>query len=201
MSEHYYSSEPRAKSQERAIEAELRGSHFRFTADRGVFAKDSIDYGTRLLIETAEVPAGATVLDLGCGYGPVGIAIAHTVVDSLVTMVDVNQRALELARRNADRNGVGERITVCESDGLEELSEQRFDAVITNPPIRSGKETVHRLFTESHECLTSGGVLWVVIRKQHGGPSAKTRLEELFSTVERAVQKKGFWILKAKKEA
>ncbi|SFS85028.1 class I SAM-dependent methyltransferase [Marininema halotolerans] len=200
MSDHYYRSQPEVESQERIIKAEMRGANFTFTADRGVFAKDSVDFGTKLLIETASIPSGARVLDLGCGYGPVGIAIARTVKESLVTMVDVNQRALKLASRNAKQNGVEHRISVIESDGLKELSDQSFDAILTNPPIRAGKETVHRLFAESYTYLRPGGVLWIVIRKQHGGPSAKARLEELFTVVERVEQKKGFWIVKAIKE-
>ncbi|MFC4075426.1 class I SAM-dependent methyltransferase [Salinithrix halophila] len=200
MTDHYYSSRPGTESREREFETTLRGVHLRFIADAGVFAKKGVDYGTRLLIDTVQVPKQSDVLDLGCGYGPVGISIARTVPGCRVTMVDINHRALDLAKRNAHFNKVEDRVEVLESDGFFALSGRNYDTVLTNPPIRAGKQTVYRLFEESFAHLAPGGELWVVIRKQHGGPSARSKLEELFDSVKLADKKKGFWVLQAKKK-
>lgn len=115
-------------------------------------------------------------------------------------MVDVNRRALQLAQKNAELNGVSDRVEILESDGLQEMGNRRFASILTNPPIRTGKQTVYRLFRESHEQLEPGGSLWVVIRKQQGGPSAKKELESLFSEVVLVEKKKGFWILHSRKK-
>nr|MDA8353468.1 methyltransferase [Bacillota bacterium] len=148
MTDHYYSKNPGAASHKQVVTSVLKGKTFRFLTDAGVFSKRGVDFGTRLLIETAELPEKGTILDLGCGYGPVGIACAQAAPGCQVTMVDPNRRALELARQNAKENGVDQRVEVLESDGFQELQERRFDCVLTNPPIRAGKETVYRLFRE-----------------------------------------------------
>lgn len=195
MIDHYYSKNPGAASHKQVVTSVLKGKTFRFLTDAGVFSKRGVDFGTRLLIETAELPEKGTILDLGCGYGPVGIACAQAAPGCQVTMVDPNRRALELARQNAKENGVDQRVEVLESDGFQELQERRFDCVLTNPPIRAGKEIVYRLFREARDHLKPGGALWVVIRKQQGGPSAKKELESLFRRLETAQKKKGYWIL------
>ncbi|OYD06547.1 class I SAM-dependent methyltransferase [Paludifilum halophilum] len=198
MTDHYFSSRPDSAEAEREIEARLRGRFFRFRVDTGVFSKKGVDFGTRLLIETAKLPKQGEILDLGCGYGPVGIACAVSSPNSRVTMVDVNLRALELAQKNARLNGVESQVEIRESDGLTNLNHSAFDAILTNPPIRAGKNTVYRLFEEAAKGLKPDGQLWVVIRKQQGAPSAKEKLEKIFSHVELLVKKKGFWILRSK---
>ncbi|GGA53614.1 methyltransferase [Kroppenstedtia guangzhouensis] len=199
MTDHYFSKEPGVARDEREITALLRGKTFRFLVDAGVFSKKGVDYGSRLLIETAELPGRGEILDLGCGYGPVGIACSAFAPGCRVTMVDLNRRALELARRNAERNGVSNHVEILESDGLSSLGNRRFDSVLTNPPIRTGKKTVYRLFAESYDKLLPGGSLWVVIRKQQGGASAKKELDTRFAEVEIVEKKKGYWILHARK--
>lgn len=195
--EHYFTSRPENAGEEREITAHLKGFEFRFWTDAGVFSKQGVDFGTRLLIETVQLPEAGEILDLGCGYGPVGIACAKVAPSCRVTMVDVNRRALQLEERNARINGVGRRVTVLESDGLDALSGRSFDAVLTNPPIRAGKAVVYRLFAEAAEHLNPGGTLWVVIRKKQGAESAKRELERRFQSVHRVEQKKGYWILRA----
>lgn len=195
--EHYFTSQSDAAGEERLITARLRGSEFRFWTDAGVFSKQGIDFGTRLLIETVQLPESGEILDLGCGYGPVGIVCAKVSPSCRVTMVDVNRRALHLAERNARFNGVSHRVTVLESDGMAALSDRLFDAILINPPIRAGKAVVYRLFAEAAEHLKPGGSLWVVIRKKQGAESAKRELEDRFRNVSRVEQKKGYWILKA----
>jgi len=195
--EHYFTSRPETSGDERLITARLRGDELRFWTDAGVFSRRGIDFGTRLLIETVRLPETGEILDLGCGYGPVGIACAKAAPSCRVTMVDVNQRALRLAEKNARLNGVSARVTILESDGLCALSDRLFDAVLITPPIRAGKAVVYRLFAEAAEHLRPGGSLWAVIRKKQGAESAKRELAKHFRNVTRVEQKKGYWILKA----
>ena len=200
MAEHYYTKTPQSGSDRRRFETVLRGRRLTFETDAGVFSKSGVDFGSRLLIETADIPDGARVLDVGCGYGPIGLAIAAARPSARVTMLDINERAVGLARANAERNGI-RNVTILASDGLEAVRGQTFDAVLTNPPIRAGKAVVHRIFEEAHDALAPGGTLWIVIRKQQGAPSAAAKLEELFGPerVRMAARDKGYHILRAER--
>lgn len=120
-----------------------------------------------MLIEAMQLPAQASVLDVGCGYGPIGLAAAALVPEGHVTMVDINERAVQLAIENAERNGV-KNVTIKQSDLFAEVKNERFDVILTNPPIRAGKETVHTIFELAYEHLKEGGALWVVIQKKQG---------------------------------
>lgn len=197
MSDHYYTNRPTAEHDRRTIEVELRGKNVRLVTDAGVFSKSGLDYGSRVLIDALEIPQGASVLDVGCGYGPIGIA-AGLMGAASITMLDVNERAIELARENAAANGVPQ-AKAMQSDLLEAVSQERYDAIITNPPIRAGKETVHRLFEQASECLKPGGSLWIVIQKKQGAPSAKAKLESLFEQVDEVTKDKGYRIYRAVK--
>lgn len=135
--------------------------------------------------------------DVGCGYGPIGLTLAKDFPDRVIHMVDVNERAVDLARKNAARNGI-QNVRIEVSDGMAEV-QGRLAAVITNPPIRAGKETIFRFYQEASERLASGGELWVVIQKKQGAPSTKDYLAERFAEVEIVEKVKGYWILKAKK--
>jgi len=198
VSEHYYTHKPTTQHDVHEIKEQLRGRLFTFKTDAGVFSKKGVDYGSRHLIETLELPPGARVLDVGCGYGPMGLAAASVCPDGHVTMVDINERAVELARENARRNGIAN-VRVVQSDLLEQVKAERFDVIITNPPIRAGKQVVHRIFTEAYECLNPGGSLWVVIQKKQGAPSAAAKLESLYAEVVEVSKDKGYRILKATK--
>lgn len=198
MSDHYYTSKPKAEHDRKVWETQLKGQVFRFVSDAGVFAKSGVDYGSRALIEAMEIPMGAQVLDIGCGYGPIGLTAAKLVVHGHVTMIDVNSRAVELARENATLNKL-DNVTVLESDLFAALGEQEFDVALTNPPIRAGKETVHAIFEGAFERLKQGGALWIVIQKKQGAPSALRKLESLFTQVEEVTKDKGYRIYKATK--
>lgn len=199
MSEHYYTPNPTTNRDQRVIEATLRGRKLKLTTDAGVFSKNEIDFGSRLLIETMEFARNAQVLDVGCGYGPIGLSAAVLAPEGQVTMVDINERAIELAQTNARANGVSN-VTIMQSDALAAVKDRRFDVVLTNPPIRAGKETVHRIFAEAAEVLVEGGTLWIVIQKKQGAPSAFAKLQQLFSRVEEMAKSKGYRIFKATKE-
>ncbi|GGG10729.1 class I SAM-dependent methyltransferase [Paenibacillus aceti] len=197
MSDHYYTNRPTAAHDRRNWEAKLRGYTLRFVSDAGVFAKGGVDYGSRTLIEAMEIPEAAEVLDVGCGYGPIGLTAAKLAAQGHITMIDVNGRAVELARENARNNQI-DNATILESDLFAALDEgSQFDVVLTNPPIRAGKEVVHAIFAGAYERLRSGGSLWIVIQKKQGAPSAKQKLESLFAEVVEVTKDKGYRIYRA----
>jgi 16S rRNA (guanine1207-N2)-methyltransferase len=197
--DHYYSQKPTSMSKEQTFQFTLRGKNFSFVTDRGVFSKERIDFGTVLLIETMEIQDGMSVLDVGCGYGPIGIVAATLTPRGKVKMIDINERAVALARKNMELNHItnGE---VVESDLFSAISdEERFDVIVTNPPIRAGKKVVYEIFEKAFHHLHPGGSLWVVIQKKQGAPSAIEKLEELFGKVDVVEKKKGYYILCAQK--
>ncbi|MCH1641062.1 class I SAM-dependent methyltransferase [Paenibacillus timonensis] len=198
MSDHYYTSQPTTAHDRKTWEVLLRGQRYRFVSDAGVFAKEGVDFGSRTLIEAMDIPEDAEVLDVGCGYGPIGLTAAKLANRGHVLMIDVNSRAVELAKENAAANGVSN-VTIMESDLFSAVGDRSFDVVLTNPPIRAGKATVHAIFEGACERLRSGGSLWVVIQKKQGAPSAKEKLESLFSRVEEVTKDKGYRIYRAVK--
>lgn len=199
LTEHYYSRTQNVSSDPNYWNYTLKNRTFRFKTDNGVFSKKEVDFGSRLLIETYEGPSvSGDVLDVGCGYGPIGLSVAKDNGDRKVHMIDVNQRALELAKENALLNEVSN-VDIYESDRLTQVKYKLFASILTNPPIRAGKNIVHNIFEQSVEHLVDGGDLWVVIQKKQGAPSAIAKLEQLFQEVEVKIKKKGYFIIKAKK--
>ncbi len=198
MSEHYYSEKPNTQHDLRNIHVHMRGQDFHFRADAGVFSKLRVDFGSVLLINSMEITTNGKVLDVGCGYGPIGIVAAHLASEGQVVLVDVNERALELAEQNIGINHITNAL-VMKSDGYTAVKDRDFDVILTNPPIRAGKDVVHRIVGEARDYLKTGGALWVVIQKKQGAPSAWKKLEEVFSEVIKVKQDKGYWIIKAVK--
>jgi 16S rRNA (guanine1207-N2)-methyltransferase len=199
MSDHYYSNKPQTESKPRQWKFTLLGFEFKFETDAGVFSKSEVDFGSRVLIDAFEMPkVEGDVLDVGCGYGPIGLSIAKANPERFVHMMDVNTRALQLAEKNASVNGV-QNVRIFESDGLSNVGDVKAAAILTNPPIRAGKDTVFRFYDGAFDKLVSGGELWVVIQKKQGAPSSVSHLEEMFSEVDVVEKKKGYWIIRAKK--
>lgn len=198
MTDHYYSQKPSAAHDERVFDFMLRGHEFRFVTDAGVFSRDRVDFGSLLLIETMQIPQTARVLDVGCGYGPIGLCAAQLAEQGQVTMIDVNERAIALARGNAERNRI-KNVEILQSDVYEVVKGRVFDVILTNPPIRAGKETVHRIFAEGDELLSDSGEMWVVIQKKQGAPSAFKKLQEIYREVEEVERSKGYFIFRARK--
>lgn len=192
MTQHYFTSNPQSAHDERAIQVELAGVRADFCTDAGVFSRDGLDFGSRLLIETVYPLLHGRVLDMGCGWGAIGVLLARLCPDAQITMADINERAVALAARNARQNGVSAETLV--SDGYENIAPS-FDAIVTNPPIRAGKQTVYRILDEAKTRLVPGGRLFLVIRKEQGAPSAQTHLQGVYSRVELLARKKGYWIL------
>ena len=199
MSDHYYSNKPQTESKPRLWKFTLLGFEFKFETDTGVFSKSEVDFGSRVLIDAFEMPkVEGDVLDVGCGYGPIGLSIAKANPERFVHMMDVNTRALQLAEKNASVNGV-QNVRIFESDGLSNVGDVKAAAILTNPPIRAGKETVFRFYDGAFDKLVSGGELWVVIQKKQGAPSSVSHLEKMFSEVDVVEKNKGYWIIRAKK--
>jgi len=190
--DHYFLGDPSAPSDERIVRAEARGIAVELVTDRGVFSKAGLDEGTRRLIESVDLTGAATALDLGCGYGPVTAILACAYPGVRWWMIDINRRAVELARRNtAD---LVPQPVVMQHDGIPNELESFFDHVLLNPPIRAGKSVVFRLYEEARRALKPGGKLWVVIQKKHGAPSTEARLRELFESVDVAHRKSGYFV-------
>ncbi|XVL95385.1 class I SAM-dependent methyltransferase [Bacillus subtilis] len=200
MSEHYYSEKPSVKSNKQTWSFRLRNKDFTFTSDSGVFSKKEVDFGSRLLIDSFEEPeVEGGILDVGCGYGQIGLSLASDFKDRTIHMIDVNERAVELSNENAEQNGITN-VKIYQSDLFSNVdSAQTFASILTNPPIRAGKKVVHAIFEKSAEHLKASGELWIVIQKKQGAPSAIEKLEELFDEVSVVQKKKGYYIIKAKK--
>ncbi len=178
------------------LTVDLLGLSMRFKTDRGVFSKNGIDYGSRVLLENYQPEGAKTLLDVGCGYGTLGLTLAKK-FDLSVTMVDVNSRALDLCRQNAIDNAVSN--TEIELSNIYEAVSEKYDAIISNPPIRAGKEVVHEILTGAFDYLNDGGHLTIVIQKKQGAPSAQRKMEEVFGNCQLVARDKGYFILRSYK--
>ena len=199
--DHYYTSKPSSESNREKWETTINGKKFTYTTDSGVFSKNNIDVGSEVLMTTAETvdfPKG-NLLDIGCGYGPVGIYLAKAFPNRLIEMIDVNERAIDLAQLNAKENEASN-VQIYSSNLFEEVENKKFAGIISNPPIRAGKTVVHEILEKSHDYLVEGGYLLIVIQKKQGAPSAKKKMLEVFGNVERINLDKGYWILAAQKQ-
>ena len=176
------------------------GKNYTFVSDAGVFSKDGLDDGSRLLLETiAKTDLGRNILDLGCGIGPIGLVLADVDSSREVTLSDVNQRALECCRKNASNLRLQSRVSILQSDVYDNIAAS-FSTIVTNPPIRAGKKVTYAMYAGANSHLNEDGRLILVIRKQQGADSCQRYLETLFPVVEKVAQHKGFRILIAKKK-
>lgn len=192
--EHYYTNNPTSKSEERLIDYKIKDKSIKFYSDNGVFSKGHVDIATNFMLNVLlEENISGDVLDLGCGYGTIGITLSKF-FDINVTMLDINERALNLARKNAKLNNL-ENLKIIESDGFKNVN-NTFDTIITNPPIRAGKSVIYKMYEDSYHHLKDGGVLYLVINKKHGAPSTKEYLTQLFGNCEILDKKTGFNVMK-----
>lgn len=178
------------------LTVELLGQSMRFKTDRGVFSKNGIDYGSRVLLENYQPESAKSLLDVGCGYGTLGLTLAKK-FDLDVTMVDVNSRALDLCRQNAIDNAVSN--SKIELSNIYESVSEKYDAIISNPPIKAGKEVVHEILAGAFGHLNDGGHLTIVIQKKQGAPSAQKKMEEVFGNCQLIARDKGYFILRSYK--
>ena len=194
MSDHYYTETPNSRHDERRVTLVALGNELTFTTDAGVFSRDGLDRGTEVLLEALPALSGR-VLDLGCGWGAVGVALGKKYPGLEIVMTDINRRAVELARRNLAGNGV--RAEVVQGDGFAAV-EGEFDAIVTNPPIRAGKAVIYGLFSDARRYLKPDGALYIVIRKQQGAPSALKYLREIYAEAEVIDRGSGFHVIRAR---
>ncbi|WEB30588.1 class I SAM-dependent methyltransferase [Lactobacillus mulieris] len=199
MAEQYFTENPNTKHDLRVIDYHLAGIDLKLTTDAGVFSKNRVDYGSGVLIRNMleENPVSGNILDVGCGYWPNWPFAAKKWPDRQVDMVDVNERAMDLARKNAEVNGVTN-VNIFASSVYENVDKQ-YAMILTNPPIRAGKNIVSEILEKSYEHLLVGGKLLVVIQKKQGAPSAKKLMETTFGNCEIVERDKGYYILRSVK--
>lgn len=190
--DHYFASQPSSDSSPTTHHVQVRKLDLVLAGDRGVFNQGDLDWGTRVLIENADVPSGGVFLDLGCGGGVIAIALAKLRPDAQVWAVDVNERALEVTRRSSELNGT---TNVRVALPTQVPAELRFDAIWSNPPIRIGKAELHRLLREWLARLTDSGVADLVVHKNLGSDSLAKWLGAEGYGVERRASKQGYRIL------
>ena len=192
---HYYTENDDLISEPEQFIFNYRGKALTFVSDNGVKKKKMIDYGSRVLLEAISIDSSKkTLLDVGCGYGTFGIALKSVYPFLEIDMVDVNDRALNLARENLKLNNMSANVYL--SNTYDKV-ENKYDLIVTNPPIRAGKEIVTKILVESKKYLNLNGEIWVVIQKKQGAPSAKKNLESVFKKVDIVKRDKGYYILRA----
>lgn len=199
--EHYFTAKSTTDQVTKKIVHKVCGHEISFLSSNAVFSKNQIDFGSNLLLETMiGLPErfSGTMLDVGCGYGTLGVTLAKVYPELQVDMVDVNERALELALKNAKENGVRERVNGWLSDVLSEVP-LSYDTIVTNPPIRAGKAVVHAIYHQAYDHLNPGGKLFVVIQKKQGAPSSAAAIESLFGNCKTLNRQGGYHILCAVK--
>jgi 16S rRNA (guanine1207-N2)-methyltransferase len=188
MNDHYYSEKPISEIKEKEFTETFKNKTLKFLSVSGVFAfENHIDKASRLLIENF-IPQGRTLLDIGCGYGAIGLFLKALYPQLHVTLTDINERAVDYTRKNADNNNLMVRIV--QGDLYEKIGDSRFDNIVTNPPIAAGKKVVTQLIHEAKEYLEYNGAFWLVAFHNKGGSTYKKIMEETFGNVE-DVKKQG----------
>ncbi|MHA1229493.1 MAG: class I SAM-dependent methyltransferase [Candidatus Helarchaeota archaeon] len=199
--EHYFTEKPTSKTITYDISAMIFDKQYIFKTATGVFSYKKIDKGTSILLKYAVLPEkeNAKILDLGCGYGVIGIVLADILPKSQVTLIDINQRAIWLCKKNVRLNNVNN-VKVLSGDFFEKINET-FDLIITNPPLKLGKKTLHRIFERSKQLLIQNGSFQTVIRTKQGAKSAMEKLKEIFGSdnVRLVKVKSGFRVYEARK--
>lgn len=201
MTNYYYTHNPDVVHDEKQWNFEIFKHSFKFTTDNGVFSKRTVDYGSRTLLaafDPSHLPAGP-ILDLGTGYGPIGMALAYQSPERTVDMVDVNELALSLARKNTALNDITN-VNIFTSDRYDQITRSDYAAIVTNPPVRAGKAVVEAMLTGALPHLSIGGTLTVVLQKKQGAPSAKKLMQATFGNCQIIKKDKGYYILQSVKE-
>jgi len=194
----YFENDNTIKSQRKKIIIKIKDETFELITDNATFSKDKLDYGTRLLLETiTSKKLNGKALDLGCGYGPIGIYLSKKTELKEIDMIDINDRALKLAKENVKNNKLNN-INIYKSNIYENV-EKKYNYIITNPPIRAGKEVLRNILINAKEHLLEEGELWFVMRKNHGVNSMIKELEKHYN-IEIMNKEKGFYIVKCIKE-
>lgn len=193
---HYFSREPAMAGRRYALQLEIGGQHIKLASCGGLFSKEKVDRGTLVLLESLILPSRGSVLDMGCGCGVVGIAIALMRPQLEVTMVDVNPLAVKFARENLDSNNVSNAMAI-ESDLYSSLEGKHFDAIVSNPPLAAGYKVIFPLIEGASSHLREGGSLQMVLRK--GVSAIPRKMEETFGNVELISRGSGYKVFRSLK--
>lgn len=197
MVSHYYSKNTDTPSEPKDFTFNFKGETFIFTTDNGVFSKDYIDYGSFAMLNAFKPnDIDLPILDMGSGYGPIGITVSR-LYNKKTVLCEINERAYNLSLKNIERNKANS--IAFNSNLYEKVDDMKFSSIITNPPIRAGKETVFKIYDGAFNHLEIGGELWVVIQKKQGAPSSKEHLFSLFGNCDIINRDHGYYILKSVK--
>jgi len=195
---HYFAPHPKSKLKLGIIRVYLRGISFEFLTASGVFSKKQIDLGTKLLVESMILPERGYVLDVGCGYGAVGIAVATFNPDLRVVMVDVNERAVWLAKQNIERNRVSNAEAKC-GQLYEPVKGLTFDCILSNPPVSAGMDTVKAIIAEAPKHMADKALFQMVVKSKIGRKRLQSFFEEAFGNFTILARESGYRVLMAKK--
>ncbi len=199
---HYYTNDDTLESDRHYVKYYPHNKELSFISDAGVFSKNAVDFGTNTLIECAlSLCNNGCGLDLGCGIGIIGITLCLLNENVSFDMVDINERAVGLAKENASKYELENKMNIQVSNGFEKVAKVDYDFILTNPPIRAGKAVIYKFFEDSYGHLKDNGFLLVVIQKKQGAPSAKAKLTEIFGNCEIVDRNKGYYLLKSTKNA
>ncbi|MBU6998714.1 MAG: class I SAM-dependent methyltransferase [Theionarchaea archaeon] len=190
--EHYFTHSPTSKETLIEITERIRGRQVQFRTSRGVFSRQRVDFGTKLLTESVRIAPGNWLLDVGCGYGVIGITLSFFC--QYVVLLDVNERACRLARENAVLNRSENAVVLC---GTPSCMKPMFDVVVMNPPIRAGKKAVFTLISQGKQLLNPSGAFYIVARTKQGAKSIFSYLEEEFSHADYVALKGGYRVMAA----
>ena len=192
---HYFTNEENLKSEIKKVNALIHNISYYFYTDNGVFSKGELDFGTELLLKTFKYtyPQGKTFLDIGCGSGAIGIYAS--LLGFAVDMSDVNKRAIHLSKMALKEQEL--KANVFLSDAYENIN-GKYDYIVSNPPIRVGKEKLYEIIMKARDHLKENGELWIVVRKKQGAESLIRDMKEVYNSVEVVARKKGFYIIMAK---
>ncbi|MDQ2087613.1 class I SAM-dependent methyltransferase [Herbivorax sp. ANBcel31] len=195
---HYYSKNPDIKHDLGKINYKVNDHLIELITDAGVFSKNKVDFGSDLLIKSVP-PFKGTALDIGCGYGILGISLALLNSESFISMIDINSRAIDLTLKNIKLNNV-KNASAFLSDGFLNVSD-KFDLIVTNPPIRTGKKVIYPIYESSINFLNTGGSIYLVVQKKQGALSTIEKLNSIYGNCEVIAKDKGYWIIKSTKSS
>ncbi len=199
MSEQYFAARPKSRRRPVDIRVAIRGKSFRFLSDAGVFSRGDVDRGSELLLEALQIGPRVEILDLGCGYGILGIVASRLSKGGHVILTDVNERAVALARRNLGANRVAN-AEVRLGNLYEPVAGLRFDHILCNPPIRAGRAVVDRIIEEAPAHLHEDGCLWLVAKTKQGADALRSRMARVFGSASVVRRGSGYKVLRASKD-
>ena len=200
---HYFSEKPEIKSEKKTIKYTIQNKKFEFITDNGVFSKSKVDFGTDLMLnEFLKKNKGLEakkikILDIGCGYGVVSVILKSFYPEISITLSDVNERALELSEENLKKYDIND-YHIIKSSSFEKITE-KFDVILSNPPIRAGKDIIFKIYSEAYEHLNENGQFYCVIQTKHGAKSTQKKLMEIFKNCDTVTIDGGYRIFLSKK--